>query len=242
MFDKFLKKSTLVFILSGLTIAGFSACGEEEDDDDTTDTPDTETPTPTPTTVTFTVDTTQQIQGTADKHSLATVEATKQVFMVGAFNDWAPQDTNYVLHDDGKNGDATSADGIFTIQLSFPLEGKDGTGKGIAKTWNAGDAGFTFKFTKTKLAPDGDGWDNGIKEAVLDSGITDGTKCPTTVTLKDGLGLWQVGKKALAGTEAYKIADSNLTFDKIPSTDTTVAYKVDAWEGDAKAAGFSVCQ
>src|SRR4051812_13153972 len=101
--------------------------------------------------VTFTVDTTSKADGAK---LLAEVKADEKVFLVGAFNNWNPQDPLYAMTP------VAGQPGKFTITLTFPGDYPGGmldTG-----------ASFEYKFAKTTDKPGdppaGDPWGNGVKD------------------------------------------------------------------------------
>lgn len=81
---------------------------------------------------------------------LAEVLDGEQVFLVGEFNDWNPQDPSYALDP------LPGAVGQFSIEVEFPLTTANGP------VLDAG-SNFIYKFAKTSGDP-GDVWANGIKD------------------------------------------------------------------------------
>jgi hypothetical protein len=135
------------------------------------------------------------------------VKAGEQVFLVGAFNGWQPQDAMYVM------APVPNQPGKFSITLSFPFEGKEGT-------IDTG-ASFKYKYTKTTDTPAGDGWENGVKDFFQ---VDAAHPCSNFPREKAGL---------------FEIQDLAIT---IPATDTELpAYAVPAWRNYAQSLGYKSC-
>jgi hypothetical protein len=97
--------------------------------------------------VTFVVDTTSQADG---KQKLAEVKPGEQVFLVGEFNGWNPQDPKYAMTE------VPNQPGKYSITLQFPLE----TSSGPIDT----GAELQYKYAKTTDQPGTDVWGNGVKD------------------------------------------------------------------------------
>jgi hypothetical protein len=96
--------------------------------------------------LTITVDTTQQADGS---HLLAEVKPGEQVFLVGDFNGWNPQDSGYAMTPvDGQPG-------FFSISLRFPLY----TNGAVLDS----GAQLIYKYAKT-TDDQSQPWGNGIKD------------------------------------------------------------------------------
>lgn len=158
--------ATTTATTSGTTTATSSSGTTTSSTTTTTTTTTTTSSGMTPVSVTFTVDTSTMADG---MYALAEVLPTEQVFMVGSFNDWNPQDPNYTL-----TAEAGSP-GIFTITLSFPLATPGGM-------LDVGDM-MEYKFAKT-TDDGGDAWGNGMKNYFL---IDDVHTCPNFPEATAGL-------------------------------------------------------
>jgi hypothetical protein len=138
---------------------------------------------------------------------LAEVKPNEEVFLVGAFNNWNPQDPLYAMKP------VVGQAGKFTISLTFPGDYYGG----LIDT----GASFEYKFAKTTDLPGdppaGDPWGNGVKDFFKIDVTHPCTKFPAETS-----GLFEL--------------KPNLTIT-IPASDMEVPYTVPAWRDLAEMLG-----